>query len=83
MQTILQDRSIRRLAQTCATLSHKLGKLKPPSAFIQSAMFIVNGEGRLRDKGSVYVGAVELELLGCRDALRVELQSRRTQPKGA
>lgn len=83
MQTIIQDRTIRKLAQACATLSHKLGQPKPPSAFIQSAMFITNGEGRLRDKGNVYEGAVELELLGCRDALRMKLQSRRTQPKGA
>jgi len=83
MQTILQDIVILRLAKTCASLSYKLGQPKPPSAFIQAAMFITNGEGRLRDKGNVYVGAVELELLGHRDALRVELQSRRTQSKGA
>lgn len=82
MQTIIQDRIIRKLAQACSKLTFKLGRVMPPNAFIHAAMFTVNGEGRLRDKENVYVGAVELELLGRRDALRVELQSHRTQPKG-
>lgn len=80
MQTILQDRIIRKLAQTCSRLAYKLDQQKPPSAFIHAAMFAVNGENRLRDESGMCIGAIELELLGRRDALREKLQAvRHTQ----
>lgn len=82
MKTIFQDRTIRKLAQACAKLSYRLGQHKPPSAFIHSAMFVVNGEDRLRDEEGICLGAIELELLGWRDALREQLQTiHRIQPE--
>ncbi|MFZ3017140.1 MAG: hypothetical protein WA056_01635 [Gallionella sp.] len=82
MKTIFQDRIIRKLAQACAKLSYRLGQHKPPSAFIHAAMFTVNGENRLRDEDGLCLGAIELELLGWRDALREQLQTiHRIQPE--
>lgn len=75
MKTIFQDRIIRKLAQACAKLSYRLGQHRPPSAFIHAAMFAVNGEDRLHDEDGPCLGAIELELLGWRDALRDRLQT--------
>ncbi|MCK9511208.1 MAG: hypothetical protein M0R28_08290 [Pigmentiphaga sp.] len=69
MRTIFQDKSIKKLASQCEALAHQVGTQLPADAFIQEALFNLNGEGRLYDAGTPCVGAVELELLGKRECL--------------
>ena len=77
MKTIFQDSAVRKLAQACTKLAHRLGNRRRPSSFIQSAMFATYREGRLREKsGVVCIGAIEMELLERRGELRWQLQSR-------
>lgn len=70
MKAIVQDIKINRLAARCEALAREIGAYRPAATFVHAAIFAAQGEDRLRDEdGKPLVGAVELELLGQRDAL--------------